>query len=60
MTKYRVVLKVSYNEAWFEFEDGTKAVEFAKTALESMVNSEDQQKRSFITIQVVDADAEKE
>lgn len=58
MIKYRVILKVSYNEAWFEFEDGAKAVDFAKTALESMVNNKDMSRKSYVSVQVVDVDLE--
>ena len=55
--KYRVIIKVSYNEAWFEFDSADQACGFATNAISHMIDSEDQRKRAYITIQVVDADA---
>lgn len=55
--KYRVIIKVSYNETWFEFDSADQACGFATNAISHMVDSEDQKKKSTITIQVVDADA---
>lgn len=51
---YRVILKVSYHSAWFDFESAEEACAFAKTALEHMVDSEDQKKESSITIKMID------
>lgn len=59
MIKYRVVIKVSYNEAWFDFENAQQAGDFAAIALKHMVPSEDQRKSSYITIRVVDPEAKK-
>ena len=35
--KYRVVLKVSYNEAWFDFDSAEEACKLAELLLTSMV-----------------------
>ena len=59
MIKYRVILKVGYSSAWFEFNDGERATEFAKTALESMVANEDTGRKTFVSIEVFDKDLEK-
>ena len=53
MIKYRVIIKVSYNESWFEFDTMEKACEFASTALTSMVDSEDQSAENIIRIDLV-------
>lgn len=55
--KYRVVIKVSYNETWFEFDSADQACGFATNAISHMVDSEDTKKKATIAIQVVDADA---
>lgn len=52
--KYRLILKVGYNEIWFEFDTIAEAGLFAKTILVHQVENEDTKKKSFITIQVVD------
>ena len=54
---YRVILKVSYHEAHFEFEDPTAAMSFAQTALMSMVSCEDTKKKLQINLQIVDVNA---
>ena len=58
MVKYRVVIKVSYNEAWFEFESADQACNFATNALTHMVSNEDGKKSVKIRIEVVDVEAE--
>lgn len=55
--KYRVIIKVGYNEAWFEFDSADQACGFATNAISHMVECEDTRKKTTITIQVVDADA---
>lgn len=60
MIKYRVILKISYNEGWFEFENAAEAISFATVALESMVANEDTNRKTKITIQVINPDEEKE
>ena len=56
---YRVILKVSYHSAWFEFSDAAEACTFATKALEHMVTSEDQDKVPYVSLQVVDPEEEK-
>jgi len=56
--KYRVILKVNYYEAWFEFETIEEAGEFAKTILIHQVDNEDNKKKSTIRIQVIDTSIE--
>ncbi len=58
--KYRVIIKVSYNEAWFEFDTAEDACQFTTTALKHMADNEDGKKKSRITIQVVNADSTEE
>jgi hypothetical protein len=60
MIKYRVVIKVSYNEAWFEFDSADQACGFATNALTHMVSNEDCRKSAKIRIEAVDIEAEKE
>lgn len=60
MIKYRVILKIGYNEGWFEFENAVEAIQFATVALQSMVANEDTNKKTKITIQVINSDAEEE
>ena len=57
---YRVVLKVSYNEAWFDFDTIEEAGEFAKTILVHQTNSEDSRKKSSVKIDVINPEAEEE
>lgn len=52
--KYRVIFKVSYNEAWFEFDTIEEAGEFAKTILMHQVESEDSRRKSMIRLEVID------
>ena len=54
MLKYKVIIKVGYNEAWFMFDTAEEACGFATTALKSMVDSEDQKKKNYIRMEVVD------
>ena len=58
--KYRVILKVRYNEAWFEFDTIEEAGEFAKTILIHQSENEDCKKKSIIKIEVIDTTAEEE
>ena len=61
MIKYRVILKVSYYEVWFEFENAVEAMNFATVALQSMVANDDiNRKKTKITIQIINPDAEEE
>ncbi len=56
MVKYRVILKVSYYETWFDFDTPEQATYFATTALRAMVSSDDTAKKQFITIQVINTE----
>lgn len=52
--KYRVIFKVNYYEAWFEFDTVEEAGEFAKTLLTHQVESEDNKRKSMIRLEVID------
>ena len=56
---FRVILKISYYQTWFEFDNPLDASKFAFDALSHMVSTEDQKKETSITIKIVDVDAEK-
>lgn len=58
--KYRVILKVGYNEAWFDFDTIEEAGEFAKTILVHQTESPDSRKKSVVRIDVVNPEAEEE
>lgn len=59
--KYRVVLKVSYYERWFEFDNINKAANFAADLLRYNVPNEDHgDKMTEVKMYVVDAEAEAE
>lgn len=58
--KYRVVFKVSYNEAWFEFETIEEAGEFAKTILVHQVESPDSRRKSTIRVEIINPEVEEE
>ena len=51
---YRVIIKVGYYEAYFEFNESEKACEFATTALAHMTSNEDTKKKSSIALEIVD------
>ena len=55
---YRVVLKVGYYSADFQFAEAAEAVLFAQTALMHMVDNEDTKKKSSITLQIVNPELE--
>lgn len=50
---FRVVVKVSYYETWFEFESMEEAGTFAKTVLTHQVDSEDAAKSLSVRIDVM-------
>lgn len=52
---YRVVLKVSYNEAFFDFDSLDQACNFARVAVEHSVKSEDQKKIGKISVMVINS-----
>ena len=58
---YRVIFKVGYNNAWFDFCTIEEAGKFAYDVLTHQVENEDTKKRNSVRIDViVDADAEEE
>ena len=56
--KYRVVFKVSYNEAWFDFDTIEEAGEFAKTLLVHQVESPDSKRKSTIRVEIINPEEE--
>lgn len=58
--KYRVILKVSYNEAWFDFDTIEEAGEFAKIVLVHQIESPDSKKKSTIRVEIIDPTTEEE
>ena len=58
--KYRVIIKVGYNEAWFEFDSPAEACDFATIAISQQVKSEDTCKKDHIRIEVVDPTVQEE
>lgn len=58
--RYRVVLKVSYHEAWFEFDNPGDACKLAETLLTSMVDSADQKKKASIHLVVINPEITEE
>lgn len=58
---YRVAIKISYYEAWFEFEDLDDAGEFAKMILTHQVENDDTKKKTQVNIRaIVSGDKEEE
>lgn len=52
---YRVILKISYYENWFDFDNVTEAAKFAETVLEHQKTSEDRKiLRAEVVLKVVD------
>lgn len=49
---YRVVVKVGYNDAAFEFESIRDAGDFARTILTHQVATEDTEKAPYVAIEV--------
>ena len=52
--KYRVILEVGYNTAWFDFDDIADAGDFAKTLLMHQVANEDTKHKTKIRLEIVD------
>lgn len=57
---YRVVVKVGYNEAAFEFESMRDAGDFARTILTHQVETEDTKKALYVKIEVSVCDDDEE
>lgn len=58
--KYRVILKVSYNEAWFDFDTIEEAGGFAKIILVHQIESPDSRRKSSIRVEIINPSAEEE
>ena len=56
---YRVMLRVSWYEAYFEFDNMDQACSFATTALQHNKGCDDTKKTVTVGVQVVDVDAER-
>lgn len=52
--KYRVILKVAYHEAWFDFDDADTACQFAGILLSHQSPNEDTRKTDHIRLEVID------
>ena len=50
---YRIVLKVGYCEAWFDFETIEGAADFARDILAHQVASEDTKRGTSISIEIL-------
>ncbi len=50
---FRVIIRVSYNEAYFDFDDALSACNFANKALEHSSAREDCKKIAKISIEVI-------
>lgn len=57
---YRVILRVSYSDAFFDFDNAADACNFATVALEHSADSEDQKKKSKITLVIINPNKEEE
>lgn len=58
--KYRVILKVGYSNAWFDFDNLNDAGEFAKVALTHSIGNDDTHKYVDVSIKCVNPETEKE
>lgn len=50
---YRVAIKISYYEAWFEFEDLDDAGAFAKMILTHQVENDETKKKTQVNIRAI-------
>lgn len=50
--KYRVILKISYHQAEFEFDDKDEAIQFATMAVKNAVQSEDGE--AYVTLRIAE------
>lgn len=61
--KYRIIITVGYNKAWFDFDTIEEAGEFAKTVLIHQSPNEDTTKKDHVSLEIIDlsiTDAEEE
>jgi len=57
---YRVILKVGYHNAHFDFETVEDAATFARVALSHMVDCDDTKAKASITMLIIDPTKESE
>ena len=57
---YRVVLKVGYSSAFFDFKDSAKACEFAGTAILHSVANNDTRKATYVAVEVINPEESEE
>lgn len=57
---YRVIIKISYNEAWFDFETAEEATIFASQALIHNVENEDSRKQKSVRMEFVNPEVKEE
>ena len=50
---YRVVLKISYRSAWFDFTDASDACNMAKLMIEHLVPGDEDDNMAKIVIEVI-------
>ena len=60
MIKYRVMIKVGYCDAWFEFDGAESACAFAENALKHSVKSKDTDKETHIDLSVIEEESNAE
>ena len=61
--KYRVIVVVGYNEAWYDFDNIEAAGDFARTVLIHQIPNKDTRKKDHVRLEVIDTtitDAEDE
>lgn len=57
---YRVILKIAYVEAHFDFDDLAEAGNFAQQILVKMVDSEDCKRKPFVRIEIINPAAKEQ
>ena len=51
---YRVIMKVGYYEAWYDFDDAETACSFAQLMLTHQTPNDDTRKEKHIELKVID------
>jgi hypothetical protein len=51
---YRVILKVGYNEAWFDFNNIEVAGDFARAILTHQTKNEDSGRKDHVRLEIID------
>lgn len=57
---YRVIIKVSYHEAYFDFDSSEEAMIFAEQALNHNTDSEDSKKARFVKIELINQEVKED